>query len=188
MGVGTKCFPRSQHGGSFFSHTHKSDQLKRELQQTSDQQLQALIKADLGTAINGNFHLVMFHIWTLNVLREKNRLKIRMQLLYWNTDSSLRKVRSSSETPGGLAPKTISFMGHLAFANRIPLSAPKTVSFILAFSSHFPLLLKFSKRNLHFIDGLHPEAYAVLIPALNLATTDRPTVTFYLRKYGTPDC
>lgn len=120
--------------------------------------------------INSNLHLVMFHIWTLNVLKEKRKLKMHTQLHYSNIDCSLRIVQSSSEIPWGRGvPKTISFIQSLALAN------------------HFPLCLKFSRRNLHFIEGLHLKAYAVFIPDLNLATTD-PTVIFHLRKYGTPDC
>lgn len=96
-----KCFPRSQHGGSILFHTHKSDQLKIEMHYTLDKQFQTLIKADFGVGINSNLHLVMFHIWTLNVLREKRKLKIHTQLHYWNIDCSLRIVQSSSEIPGG---------------------------------------------------------------------------------------
>lgn len=104
--------------------------------------------------INSNLHLAMFHIWTLNVLREKRKLKIHMQLHYWNIDCSLRIVQRSSEILGVGVPKTISFIQYLALAN------------------HIPLCLKFYKRNLHFIEGLHLKAYAMLIPDLNLATTD----------------
>lgn len=104
--------------------------------------------------INSNLHLVMFHIWTLNVLREKRKLKIHTQLHYWNIDCSLRIVQSSSEILGTGVPKTISFIQYLASAN------------------HFPLCLKFYMRNLHFIEGLHLKAYAMLIPDLSLAKTD----------------
>lgn len=171
-----QCFPRSQHGSSNLFHTHKSDQLKIETQHTLDKLLQTLIKADLGMGTNSNLHLVMFHIWTLNVLREKSKLKkIHMLywLLYWNIGGSWRKVQSSNETPRGF--RSLRQYPYPLLSLSVPLSVPKPVvsfSWYLAFANHFPLCLKFSRRNLHFIDGLHPKAYAMLIPDSNLATTD----------------
>lgn len=90
-------------GGSILFHTHKSDQLKIEMHHTLDKQLQTLMKADLGLGINSNLHLVTFHIWTLNVLREKNKLKkIHLRLLYWNIGVCLRKFRAAMKTPRGV--------------------------------------------------------------------------------------
>lgn len=154
-----KCFPRSQHGGSILFHTHKSDQLKIEIHYTLDKQFQTLTKADLGMGISSNLHLVMFHIWTWNVLGEKSKFKKTTHaialLKYW------QQFEKSSEQPwnsrgggGGLVAKTISFLQYLAFAK------------------HLPLRLKFFMRNLHFIEGLHLKADAMFIPDSNLATTD----------------
>lgn len=64
------------------------------------------------------------------------------------------KLRATMELGVGLVPKTISFIEYLAFA------------------IHFPPCLKLYMRNLHFIEGLHLQAYAMFIPDLNLATTD----------------
>lgn len=90
-------FPRSQHGGSILFHTHKSDQLKIEIHYTLDKQFQTLTKADLGMGISSNLHLVMFHIWTWNVLGEKSKLKKTAHaialLKYW------RQFDKSSEQP-----------------------------------------------------------------------------------------
>lgn len=113
------CCPRSQHGSSTLFHTHKSDQLKMEMHYTLDKQFQTLIKADLGMCINNNLHLVMFRIWTLNVLGEANKkisncfLEILMAVQW-----KFRVVMKLQELS---APNTISFVWYLSSATCLPL-------------------------------------------------------------------
>lgn len=70
-----------------------------EMYNTLDKQFQTLIKADLEVCMNNNLHLVMFPIWTLNVLRGGKASK-NIQLFSWSIDNSTVQVQSTNTAPG----------------------------------------------------------------------------------------